>query len=78
MMYKKIKFYCMCHRGSLDEALKTKIQIFEDEFKSIFKKYNFEYYCFDERINCIRFIKGDLEKNLNVPEWLLIELVDSR
>ena len=31
-MNRKFRFYTMCHRGGLDEALKTKIQIFEDEF----------------------------------------------
>lgn len=74
-MNKKIRYYSMCHRGSLEDALKTKILIFENEFKNIFIKYNFEYYCYDDRINCIRFIKGDLEKNLDIPEWLLIELL---
>lgn len=72
---KKLLYYSMCHRGGLDEALKTKVRIFENEFIELFKKYNFHYYCFDERINCIRFIKGNIQENLNVPEWLLIEYV---
>lgn len=69
-----MKFYSMFHRGGLDESLKTKELISESEFKKLFKLFKYEYYCFDERINCIRFIIGDITKHYIYPTWLLISL----
>ena len=68
-----MKFYKMDHRGGLDQALLTRVQICEDQFKWYTSYFEYEYYCFDERINCFRFIKKDMPKG-DHPDWLLIEV----
>lgn len=69
-----IYFYYMKHRGSLDEALKTKRKIPSRVFFYLYHKYAFTFYGYDERINCIRFIISDMTKYVNVPCWLLLEI----
>lgn len=75
-----MKFYKMQHRETLQEALKTKIEIDEGQFTSYLsmkdKRNNvpiFQYYCYDERIKCYRFINYDMCYFNNLPTWLLWE-----
>lgn len=69
-----VYFYYMKHIGSLDEALKTKRKIPSKVFFYLYHKYGFHFYCYDERIKCVRYIISDMEKHINVPTWLLLEL----
>lgn len=70
-----VYYYYMKHRGSLDDALKTKRKISSEVFFYLYHKYNYRFYCYDKRIRCVRFIISDMEKNINVPTCLLIELI---
>ena len=67
-------YYYMHHRGSLDESLKTKRKIPSKVFFNLYHKYNYKFYGFDKRINCIRFIISDMQKYINMPVWLLLEI----
>ena len=67
-------YYYMQHRGSLDEALKTRRKISFKVFLDLYHKYNYKFYDFDKRINCIRFIISDMEKHISMPTWLLLEI----
>lgn len=64
-----MRFYTMDHRGGLNEALETRKLISKDSFNKLLKFY--EFYCFDDRINSIRFIHRDIESEY--PTWLLLE-----
>ena len=68
------KFYRMQHRGSLDEALKTREQISFDKFEFYLQAYDYRVYCYDERISCVRFILNDHHLKPNLPCWILIEV----
>ena len=70
-----IKYYTMEHRGGLNEALETKKPITENKFYELARKFHYEPYCYDKRINCIRFIITNMEKNYDKPTWLLIEII---
>lgn len=62
-----IKYYTMEHRGGLNEALATKKPITEEQFYELARKFHYEPYCYDERINCIRLIISDIPKYPNEP-----------
>ena len=64
----------MFHRGSIDEALKTREQISLDKFEWYLRTFDFRFYCYDERISCIRFILNNHELYLKMPCWILIEV----
>lgn len=66
-----MKFYFMKHCGGLDEALKTRKVISKDTFNKYLKFYDF--YSFDNRINCIRFMHHDFPNNGDFSDWLLLE-----
>lgn len=70
----KIKYYTMEHKGGINEALQTRKEIDFEEFKKRFKKYHYKPYCYDKRINCYRFIINNMEKHINQPTWLLLEI----
>ena len=63
-------FYLMDHRGGLKEAVDTIQEITELQYKETYRDY--EYYAYDERIECLRYIIKDLEHNYKYPAWLLI------
>lgn len=70
---KECEVYIMCHRGCIDDALETKILIYDFAFSPKFLnkiKNLYEYYGYDERINCHRFITKEM-KVIN-PTWLLL------
>lgn len=68
-----MKYYIMEHRGGLDESLKTRKEISEDKFYELLPLY--EFYCYDDRINCNRYILKDMEyKYNNYTIWLLKEI----
>lgn len=66
-------FYTMDHRGSLGDALTTKKEISEEVFNKLVDSGIYQFYCFDERINCSRFIICNIPENLGLPVWLLKE-----
>ena len=67
-----MKYYTMEHRGGLNEALETRKEITEEEFKRLLPMY--EKYAFDKRINCQRYILKNMEKNFKkYTIWLLEE-----
>ena len=70
-----MRYYEMEHRGSLQDALKTKKEITKERYHQIKNKYCF--YCYDERINCYRYILR-LRRNLigKYTTWLLVEKED--
>lgn len=64
-------FYKMDHRGGLKESLETRKEISQEEFNYFLP--NYEFYCYDARLNCFRFILRDMEKNFNdFTTWLLL------
>lgn len=70
---KECEVYLMCHRGGLKDALESKMLIYNWSFKPTFLnriKDLYEYYGYDDRINCYRFITKDM-KLIN-PTWLLL------
>ena len=69
------KFYTMEHRGGLDASLITRKQIDGDKFKWYTNNYDYEFYCYDERINSFRFIKRKINDGCDNPTWLLIEVL---
>lgn len=71
---KDYRFYTMLHRGGLDEALKTRKKIDISRFFEMYYSHNYEFYCFDNRINCYRYILKDFVNHLDLPTWLLIEI----
>lgn len=68
----KPRFYSMWHRGSLEESMKTCIEIGINQFNYLLHKFKYTYYGFDKRINAHRFIISNMEKNIDFPTWLLI------
>lgn len=67
-----MKYYEMQHYGGLKEALQTKKPITQTEFNQRLKDY--QYYCFDERIGCHRYILKDIPNNYEKQTiWLLME-----
>lgn len=68
------KFYSMDHRGGLNESLATRKEITEEKFKWFTNYNDYEYYCYDDRINCFRFIKRKIDDGCDNPVWLLIEV----
>ncbi len=69
------KFYAMEHCGGLVEAVDTIERITEREFKELLPLY--DYYCYDERIECLRWLIRDLASNYTIhgkihSPWLLI------
>lgn len=65
-----MKYFVMHHRGGLDDALKTFKEISFNRFISLMKYYKF--YCYDDRIGCIRFIADDMQKQEYC--WLLLQV----
>ena len=68
----KPRFYKMQHMDSLEESMKTCVEIGIIEFNYLLHKYQYKYYCYDNRINAHRFIISDMEKYIDMPTWLLI------
>ena len=67
-----MKYYKMDTRGGLKESLETKQEITRKEFNQLLPMY--EYYAYDKRINCHRYILINMEKNFReYTTWLLME-----
>ena len=62
------------HRGSLEESLKTKKEISEDEFEKLLPEY--KYYAFDKRVNQILFIHKNIQKTFDRYTWLYIQIIE--
>ena len=68
-----MKYYKMDHRGGLKEAIETRKEITEEEFNKLLPLY--EFYAYDKRINCNRYILKDMEHNFkDYTIWLLKEV----
>lgn len=68
-------YYSMEHRGGLKESLETRKEITEEKFKWWTQYNHYEFYCYDNRINCLRFIKNKIDDGCDNPTWLLIEVI---
>lgn len=63
-------FYTMDQRGGLREAVETMKEITESEYKYLSAFYR--YYCYDERIECLRYIYSGSAWEDNKPFYILV------
>lgn len=68
---KIIKITTSCHRGSLEDSIRTERVIEFHDFIRMVDQYN--YYCYDERIRAYRMLIKDLKNNYTLGrDWLNI------
>lgn len=65
-------YYTMPFAELLSEAVEGMQEITEATFKQIQNEYKYEFYCYDKRIECIRFIFKDYKKTYKNKAYLLI------
>lgn len=66
-----MKYYTMEHRGGFEESKKTMKEISYDTFINMICKYHYKFYSEDKRLNGSRYIIDNMEKNINLPTWLI-------
>lgn len=72
----KIRYFQRQHSGGLKESLATQKYISKSKFEDIVK--NYDYYAFDERVNQILFIRKEMEKHIDEPTWIGIEIHEDK
>lgn len=63
-------------RELLAESLETSKYISIEEFKKRLRKFKYQFYAFDDRVNQIMFIINDIPGHLDQPTWLFIEIIN--
>lgn len=70
MRKKHYTCYIANHRGGLDDCLRTERFIPYQTFCKLVKCGLYQYYGFDSRINCHRYLIVNMVYNFNMPTWL--------
>lgn len=65
-------YYTMPFAELLSDAVNGMEEIPELIFKQIQKEYKYEFYCYDKRIECLRFIFSDYKNTYKNKAYLLI------
>ena len=65
-----IRFFVRDHRSTLEQSLRTTIYISPEQFKNLYK--NYEFYGYDKRVMQFLFIARNIEKV--TPAFLGIEI----
>ena len=69
------KYYTIEHRGTLEEAIATKKKISKRTFEKLIRAKIYYGYSYDERIKAMRYLLSDLEDDIGLPAWILVEEV---
>lgn len=72
MLKKDYFYYTMPFAEMLSDAVEGMQEIPERTFEQIQRKYNYQFYGYDKRIECLRFIFSDYKKTYENKAYLLI------
>ncbi len=72
MLKKDYFYYTMPFAEMLSDAVEGMQEIPERTFEQIQREYNYHFYCYDKRIECLRFIFSDYKKTYENKAYLLI------